>query len=130
MADVRQVYADLMGAPCLQAALDQAGEGPFGIAELFDKAIPRTGHPAAVTQDCHAFAVERISTDRSFNDAFACSGRAPDNSVIGTLDGVVGKLLGKACHGTLALGGNEQSAGILVEAMNDAGPSHTANTRQ
>lgn len=127
MANVRQVHADLMGAPRLQAALDQAGEGPFGIAELLDKAIPRTGHFTAATQDCHTFAVERIAPDRAFNDAFSCSRRAPNDGMVGALNSMISKLLGETRHGTLALGRHEKTARILVEAMNDTWPCHAAD---
>src|SRR5689334_11316521 len=107
MAYVGQVHADLVGASGFQAALDQAGEGSFGIAELFDKAISRARLFATAAQDGHTFAVERIATDRPFNDAFARPWRAPNDSVIGAFDRVVGKLLGQTCHGALTLGGHE-----------------------
>ncbi len=50
--------------------------------------------------------------------------------MVGALDRVIGKLLAQAGHGALVLGRDQKPAGILVEAMDDAGPRLAANALQ
>ena len=52
---------------------------------------------------------------------------APHHRVIGPLDGVVGELLGEARHRPLVFGGDQQPDGVLVEAVDDAGPRLAAD---
>ena len=50
--------------------------------------------------------------------------------MIGALDGVIGELLGQAGHGALVLGGDQQARGVLVQAVDDAGPRLAADADQ
>jgi len=127
MADMRQMHANLVGASGFKTALYQTGEWPLGIAKFFDQTISSTSDLAAATKYRHAFAVKWVATNRSLDGAVAYSRCAPDDGMVGALDGVVGKLLGKAPHSALALGGHEKTARILIEAMNDAWPGHPAD---
>lgn len=125
---MRQVHADLVRASGLQTTFEQTGEGPVWITELLDETIPRASILPASAQDCHAFAVERVATDRTFDDAFSRPRRAPDDGMISALDSVIGELLGEATHGALVFCRYEKSARILVEAVNDAWSRHSADT--
>src|SRR6202042_114227 len=119
MAEMGQMHADLVRAPGLQPALDERGERP-GVAKGLEHAIARARLFAAAAQHRHALAVEGAAADLAFDAPLSRARRAPDDGVIGALDGVVGELLGEALHRALGLGGDEEAARILVEAVDDA----------
>src|SRR6202789_3410178 len=66
MAQMGQMHADLMGAPGLQPALDQAGERPR--AETLDHAVARARELAAGSHHRHALADARIASDLALDD--------------------------------------------------------------
>src|SRR5437868_13477067 len=85
MAQMRQMHADLMRAPCLQPAFDQAGEGAGFAAVTFQHPIPRARGLPLIAHDGHALAVERVTPDVTFNDAFARAWCAPRRGMVGAI---------------------------------------------
>src|SRR4029077_20478057 len=124
---VGQMHADLVGAAGLEPALDQRSEGPARIAERLHDPIPGAGCLAAATQNRHALAVERAAADVALDHAVARAWRAPHDGVVCPLDSVIGELLGETLHRALGLRGNQQTAGVLVETMDDARPRFAAD---
>lgn len=125
MAEMRQVHANLMGPPRLEAALEQRSKGTR--SEGFHDAIARARLLAAASHHCHALSVEGIAAYSSFDHSRSRAGRAPDHGVIGTLDRMVLELLRQARHCPFVLGGDEKPARILVQAMNDPRTGDTAD---
>ena len=119
------MHANLVGAPGLEAALDQRSKGAR--SEGFQDAIARARLLAASAHHGHALSVERIAADPSFDHSRSRTGRAPDHGVIGALDGVVLELLRQARHCPLVLCGDEKPARVLVQAMNDSGTGDAAD---
>ena len=82
---------------------------------------------ALPAQHRHAFAVEGIAAEIAFHDAIWRTGAAPDHGVVDALDGMGGELFGKAAHGALVFGRDQQPAGVLVQPVHDARPRHAAD---
>src|SRR5207237_6703558 len=62
------------------------------------------------------------AADIAFDRTLLHARRAPHDGMIGTFDRVMLELAGKAVHGAVVLGGDEQSARILVKAVYDPRP--------
>ena len=126
MAEMREMHANLMRAPGFQATLHK-GRKRAG-AKSLDDPIARTGFLAAAAHDRHSLAVEGVASDPSLDRACSRTRRTPNHGMVGTLDRMMRELLREAGHRALVLRGHKQSAGVLIEAVNDTGPCNTADS--
>ena len=133
MPDVRKMHADLVGAAGFQRAGEQArhrlavGAGktlqqlPMG-----DRVAPAFAHRALVAR-------MRVAFERGVDDAARPVGHAPDEGKVAALQwalGFVGELRRQCTVRLIGLGHHHQPAGVLVEAVHDAGPLDAADAGQ
>ncbi len=136
VADVGHVDADLVGAPGLQPAADQAdlgrwrtGRESFGHFIVGDGAAGRLG-----LGHRHLLAVGGVAGDRLIDGGAAPVRFAPGQGVIGALQPAVaamgGKLGTQRAVGRVGLGDDQQAGCVLVEPMDDAGPPDAGDAGQ
>jgi len=125
-----QVDANLVCAARLKSAFDQAGEGLFGVSEVLDQAIPCSRFFAAPAQNRHAFSVEWVAPYLPLHNSGADARCAPNDRVVGALDGVIGKLLRQARHCALCLSRYQKPARIFIQPMNDTGSCDSSHSGQ
>ena len=126
VAAMGEMDTNLVGASGLEAAFEQTG----GVAD--DAAHPVVGHrrPAALGHDRHPFAVQRAAPDIAFDAARGWAGQSPYQGLINSRKASRGELIGQTVVRGVGLGGHHESAGVLVEPVDDAGPHDAANARQ
>ncbi len=81
----------------------------------------------AIRDNCHFLAVDRAATDRTVDITFARVRHTPDNGLVGSLDAVFGKGCREAGVGKISLGHDHNTAGVLIEAMNDPWAANATN---
>src|SRR5581483_6237533 len=135
--DMGEVDAHLMGAAGLKRAFDERGERPlaaFAVAEGLEHAPMSHSFASLPGMHGHLGAARGMAADRSIDDALRPRRRAPDEREIAALErpgaAVVGELLGERAMGLVGLGDHHEPARVLVEAMDDAGPDHSADARE
>ena len=116
---------DLMGSPCLQAALH------MGIAGVPGQDGP-VGHrlPAIFGVDSHPFPVHRMPSNGSADRAAVLPEAPHRHRLIGPGKGVVLELSGQSQVGPVMLGGDNQAGGVPVDAVNNAGAQLAVDSRQ
>ena len=125
VAAARHVHPNLVGAPGSQAAFDEAGEGTEGAAHGIagERRLAAPNHR-------HLLAIGRAAANGADDLAPARRGHAPDHGVVGPFDGAVGEPDGEAAMGRLGLGHHHETAGVLVQAVHDAGAADPADARK
>ena len=123
---MRHMDAHLVRAPGLQAAFDQAG-----MAQRLDRAVMRDRALTPISGDHrHLLAVGVRPAQRRIDGA-AGGHRAPgDDRDIAAVDAVRGELFGQPFVGAVVLRGDDQPAGILVDAVDDARTRNAPDPRQ
>ena len=116
MADRLEVHADLMRAPALELARKQGR----AVQPLHDF-VGRARRLAAVG-DRHAGAAPRVAPDRRIDDAFRRAHAAPCQGGVGAAHRTRLQLPHEARLRNEGFGDHQQAAGVLVQAMHDAGP--------
>src|SRR6478672_13872738 len=128
------MHAHLMGAPGLEPAFEQRGDGLWSASE--DREHLVVGHGFASTSghgedDRHLGAARLVAADRRVDRAVRTRRRAPHKGKIAalkrTLTAMIGELLGERAMGLIGLGNYQEAARVLVEAMHDAGTRHAAD---
>jgi len=131
MTDVSEMDPDLVRPPGFQTALHEARKGflaMFSGTEGFLHAIAGARRFPLAAQNGHAFAVEGIAAEIPLHQTLTGARRAPDDGLIGALDGMRGELLGQAAHGALGLGHHQQAARVLVKTVDDTRARHAADS--
>ncbi len=121
---------DLVGAPGFQSAFDQAGNGGGAGAETLNGAVMSDGMPAAIFQDGHFFTILGGPADIAFDPAIEGRGAAADNGAVKPLDGMAGKLFGQRVMRSVILDHYNQSAGILVDTVDNTGALDSTDAGQ
>jgi hypothetical protein len=135
MADCGKVDPDLVGPSGLKPAFDHGGEGVLALRPVFPvDPVVGDGAPAAGLHHLHLLAVGLRAVDRRVDRALADGRCAPDQCLVAalerTLPAMVGELLGQAAVGEVALGADDQSRRVLVEAVDNARPGDAADARK
>ena len=115
MADVAHVGADLMGAPCLQDTFHQGD-----VAEALEHLVVGDGGLAqlgAWRQHRHAQPVLRVAADVALYASLVLGDVAPYQCYVAAVGGLVEELQSEACLCVCCLCHDEQSAGVLVNAV-------------
>ena len=126
MADMGEVHADLMGPAGGQLQRQETCSRHPG----FLGCVVRQGRFAAGCHHSHALPLARVSSDGAFDIACSRGRDAPGQGHIATVDVAGGEHCGKAGERRLRLGDHHDAGGVLVEAMDDAGPFFPAYARQ
>lgn len=119
-----KVNPDLMGAPGGEAAFD---ERCCGLERPLDAIAGQRRPPPSFADDRHLFAVCRAAADIAGDLAGGWRRHAPNKGGIGAVDPAQREIARQRPMRALGLGDDHQPAGVLVEAMNDARPSHPAD---
>ena len=89
------------------------------------------GVAAMIGQHRHLGAARGMAADRRVDGAVRARRCAPDQRKIGALErafaAMIGELGGERAMRLVGFGDDEDAAGILVEAMHDAGARHAAD---
>src|SRR5262249_9276086 len=124
MADGREVYADLMGAPGLEPAGEEARYWRTVAAGIAFEDLPMRDRGAAAGAHRHLLAQPRVTADRLVEGAAGPrrgaqkEGEIPATQLLAAA--VVGELAAERAVGALGLGHHHETARILIEPMHDA----------
>lgn len=131
MSDRCHVYADLMGAPGLQLAAKQrkALSVGFTAREYRPMCDSITRLEITVADDRHALAVDGVSADRRVHRAAVLFEIANGDRVVGAADVVSLQLRREREVRFIVFGDDQESRGILVNAVNDSGANDSAHAR-
>src|SRR5205807_5611898 len=128
MAAMRQMHADLVGAAGQQPALDQRRPSrPGGAESALD---PITGHcrlASSIGDHRHLLAVARAAADIAGDLAGGRHRHAPYKGAVGALDPARRKIARQGTMDRVGLGGDEETARVLVETVDDPWPAHAAD---
>src|SRR5262245_44381409 len=125
MAQRGQVYADLVGAPRLQARLERREVG-----EALEHAIARDRALAtAGGADRHLDPIARMAPDRRVDDPLARANAPVHDGEIAARHRARGHLLHQVVVGCLRLGDDQKARGVLVVPVDDAGPPRSPDPR-
>ncbi len=130
VAEGLHVDADLMGAAGLDADLDE-GEGAVGGGEaLEDVDVGDGGADAFAAEGSaggHAGATDEVTGDGEVDGGVIFCNVAVDEGEIGFGDLAGGEHLAELAVGTVVFGDEDEAAGLLVEAVDDAGAEVSAD---
>ena len=115
MANVGHMHPDLVGAAGLQSALD------MGIALIPAQNAPVSHGPAAGGIDSHFLPVCFMPGNGSVHCAGIFPKPAHGNRLVGAGQGVILQLSGESQVGGVIFGGNDEPAGVSVDAVDNAG---------
>ena len=116
--DGLHVRSDLVGAPRLEAALDARD-----VAEAFEHTIMGDGGLAYlpfVGEGGHLHAILGITCEVGADGSFVLLDRSPNDGFVEAMGRLVEKLCGEVCLHLGGLGDDEETAGVLVDAVDKA----------
>ena len=116
VADVGQMDPDLVGAARLQTAAQMGDAGIPG-----DDLPVGHGLPAPLPHHRHALAVHRMAADGGVHGAAVLPKIPHRQAFIGPGQGVVRQLGRQGQMGCIVFGGDNEAAGVPVDAVDDAG---------
>ena len=128
MLNGRHVDTDLMGAARLEAAFQQ-GEAAEALQHLI-AGVGILGVGLAGRVDRHLLAVGLGAAQICLHEALVLRKTAVDDGLIGAFHAVDRHLLGQADVGGVIFRHHQQAAGVLVDAVDDAGAYLTADARE
>ena len=123
MAKMFEVHADLVCAAGVQRAFDERASGEF----LQNAVVGAGGAAAFAGEHGHFFAMDRMASDRAFDDAAFLAELAGRNREIDFRDFASGELPRECAVGDIVFGGDETAARFLIQPMHDAGPLFAAD---
>src|SRR5579871_6372585 len=130
MAEGLEVDANLMGAAGLDADLDE-GERAVRGGKAFDDFDMGDGGTDTLaisrTAGGHAVATDQIAADREVDGGVVLGDVAVDESDVGLFDVALGEHVAKLAVGGVVFGDEDDAAGLLVEAVDDAGAKVAAD---
>jgi len=121
VADVGHVDADLVGAAGLQAAAQVGDTGVTG------DDLPVGDGTAAGGDHGHLFPVGAAAADGGVHSAAVLLHIAGHQALVGAGEGVVLQLRAEGQVGGVVFGGDDEAAGIAVDAVDDAGALFAAD---
>ena len=124
VADIGQVYADLVGAACFQPAAQ------VGDALIAGDDLPVGHGPASVRHHGHFFPVCAVAADGGIHGAAVLLEIAYGQTLVGPGQGMVGQLGGQTGVGGIVFSGDDEAAGVPVDAVDDAGAQLAADARK
>jgi hypothetical protein len=127
-AEVMEVDADLVSAAGVEVAENEGGEGVGDFTE--DVVVCDGGAAGAGVEDGLLLTIDGMAADVSEDGAGGLHRRAVGDGEIELGGFASGKLREKRLQGGIGLGGHEAAGGVLVEAMDDAGALHSADSRE
>ena len=116
-AEVRQVRADLVRAPCSRVERQQRVPATGGELLVIGDRCAAAGH------DRHPLAIPRVTADRRLDAATRGRRLAAHEREVLLLDAAVAELAHQAGLRRIGLGDDDQAARLLVEPMDDPGPA-------
>lgn len=123
MPALREMHTDLMRAPRKETTLEQA-YGSLGIG--CERPVAGCGCLAAAAQHRHLLAVARAAADAAGDLTRGRAWRTPYQGQVAPFDRALGELPRQRVQRGLGFGRHHDPAGVLVEAMHDAGPTLAA----
>src|SRR5262249_25089890 len=129
--DRGEMDADLVGAPGLEPAGDEARHRRAVASPVALEHLPMGGRPPPPRAHRHLVADAGMAPDRLVDGAARPLRHAPHERQIAAAQraaaAVVGELAGERAMGAVGLGHHDEAAGVLVEAMHDAGALDAAD---
>ena len=118
--EVTQVHPDLMGAPGVQAAFDQAhrAAAEAALGQSPEGGACRTTR--LTVNHCHPDPLRRIAAD-GLIDLGALGDQPGNQGQVAPPHRAIGQLFGQCRHRRLRSRNNHQATGVLVQTMHDAG---------
>ena len=113
------VDADLVGAAGFDAVFDQ-GEGAIGCCQALEDVEVGDGSPSVRAAGGHAGAADEVAGDRKGDGGVVFLEVAVEESEVGLGDLAAGEHLAEFAVGAVVLGDEDEAAGLLVEAVDDA----------
>ncbi len=126
VAEGLHVDADLVGAAGLDADLDE-GEGTIGSSETFEDVDVGDGGASVGAAGGHAGAADEVAGDGEVDGDVVFGEVAVDEGEVGLGDLAAGEHLAELAVGAVVFGDEDDAAGLLVEAMDDAGAEVAAD---
>src|SRR5262252_4521388 len=124
MPDRGEVDADLMRAPGLEPARDEARDRRAVAAAVAFEHLPMGDRRPAAGAHRHLVADAGMTADRLVDGAARPLRRAPHERQVAAPQrpaaAVIGELAAERAMGAVGLGHHHEAAGVLVEAMHDA----------
>ena len=125
VADAGHVYPDLMGAAGLQAA-ENVGVAPVGGQQL-PVCDSRLG---ILIRDGHTLAVDGVAAYGFVDGTAVLLEIAADNGLVLPAKTVICQLGRQSLMGKVVFGHDPPAGGVLINAVDDAGPALAANARE
>src|ERR1044072_5494118 len=126
MPQMRQVHADLMGAPGFEGAGEHARDRGLGArGDKTIKKLPMGDGGTPIAADCLFVPRLRVTAQRRVDCAFRLSLRAPDDCKIAAPErpmSLFGELLRECTVCAVGLRHDHQAGRVLVEAVHNSRP--------
>ena len=129
MAEGLGVDADLMGAAGFDADFDE-GEGAVGSGKAFEHVEVGDGGASVCSAGGHTDAADEVAGDREVDGGVVFFEMAVEESDIGFGDLALREHFAEFAVGAVVFGDEDEAAGLLVEAMDDAGAEVSAGGRE
>jgi len=126
VAERLHVDADLVGAAGFDADLDE-GKSSIGGLDALEHSDVGEGGAAIGSAGGHAGAADEVACDRKVDGDVVFGDIAVDESEVGLGDLALGEHVAKLAVGAVVLGYEDDAAGLLVEAVDDAGAEVAAD---
>ena len=127
---MRHVHPDLVGSARLQAAADETGSGEAFLQLIVGDCLPGS----CGSTHSHFLPVGAGTLQSGGNRARPAFGRTPNKCEVfafhAAIAAVGGELFGQALVGGIILGDHQETGCLLVDAVDDAGTLHPADTGQ
>jgi hypothetical protein len=114
------VDADLMGAAGFDADFDE-GEGSVGAGDAFENVEVGDGGASVCAAGGHAGAADEVAGNGEGDGGFVFFEVAVEEGDVSFGDLALGEHLAEFAVGAVVFGDEDEAAGLLVEAMDDAG---------
>ena len=123
------VDADLVGAAGFDADFDE-GEGAVGAGDAFEDVEVGDGGASVGAAGGHAGAADEVAGDGEGDGSVVLFEVAVEEGDVGLGDLALGEHLAELAVGAVVFGDEDEPAGLLVEAMDDAGAEIAAYVRE
>ena len=124
VSTIGKMYSDLMCSAGAKTAFDKCR---LGAERALDTIMCDCRPPLTLADDSHFSAICSAPTDVAGDLASRREGQTPNQCGIGAVDPTQGKVARQGVMGCIGLSNDHQSARVLVETMDDAGPTNPSD---
>jgi len=127
VSTIGKMYSDLMCSAGAKTAFDKCR---LGAERAHDTIMCDCRPPLTLADDSHFSAICSAPTDVAGDLTSRREGQTPNQCGINAVDPTQGKVERQGVMGCIGLSNDHQSARVLVETMDDAGPTNPSNPRE